>query len=92
MEMLELRKAGMSLAQIFRAATIGNARQFKLESQLGSIEPGKIANLVLMKRSPLESGDAYDSITTVFVHGQAVPRASLSADSNGPSAIPVVAR
>jgi imidazolonepropionase-like amidohydrolase len=82
MEMLELRKAGMSLAQIFRAATISNARQFKLESQIGSIEPGKIANLVLLKSSPLESVDAYDSITTVFVHGQAVPRASLSADSN----------
>jgi hypothetical protein len=92
MEMLDLRKAGMSLAQIFRAATISNARQFKLESQLGSIEPGKIANLVLLKRSPLESVDAYDSIATVFVHGQAISRASLSADSNGASAAPVVAR
>jgi len=82
LEMKQLQKAGMSLAQIFRAATINNAREFKMESQLGSIEPGKIANLVLMKRSPLETVDAYDSITTVWVHGKTVPRDSLAADSS----------
>jgi imidazolonepropionase-like amidohydrolase len=82
LEMEQLQKAGMSLAQIFRAATINNAREFKMESQLGSIEPGKIANLVLMKKSPLESVDAYDSITTVWVHGKAVARDSLAVSSD----------
>jgi imidazolonepropionase-like amidohydrolase len=81
LEMKQLQNAGMSLAQIFRAATINNAREFKMDSQLGSIEPGKIANLVLMKKSPLESVDAYDSVTTVFVHGKAIPRDSLAVDS-----------
>jgi imidazolonepropionase-like amidohydrolase len=82
MEMKQLLKAGMSLEQIFKAATISNAREFKLESQLGSIEPGKVANLVLMKQSPMETVDAYDSITTVWVHGKEIPRDSLAADSN----------
>jgi imidazolonepropionase-like amidohydrolase len=82
LEMKQLQKAGMSLAQIFRAATINNAREFKMESQLSSIEPGKIANLVLMKKSPLETVDAYDSITTVWVHGKAVSRDSLAANTN----------
>jgi imidazolonepropionase-like amidohydrolase len=82
LEMKQLEKAGMSLTQIFRAATINNAREFKVESQLGSIEPGKIANLVLMKKSPLESVDAYDSITTVWVHGKAIGRDSLAVDAN----------
>jgi imidazolonepropionase-like amidohydrolase len=45
LEMKQLERAGMSLAQIFRAATTNNAREFKMEGQLGSIEPGKIANL-----------------------------------------------
>src|SRR3984957_12869997 len=49
LEMQQLQKAGLSLAQIFRAATISNAREFKLDSQLGTIEPGKIANLVLLR-------------------------------------------
>jgi imidazolonepropionase-like amidohydrolase len=43
-----------------------NAKELKLDSLRGTIEPGKIANLVLLKKSPLESVDAYDSITTVF--------------------------
>ncbi len=80
-EMKQLRKAGLSLAQIFTAATISNAREFKLDSQLGTIEPGKIANLVLMKKSPLESIDAYDSITTVWLHGKAISRESLAVPS-----------
>jgi imidazolonepropionase-like amidohydrolase len=81
-EMQQLQKAGMSLAQIFRAATISNAREFKLDSQLGTIEPGKVANLVLLKKSPLQSLDAYDSITTVWVHGNQVSRDSLAVGSN----------
>jgi imidazolonepropionase-like amidohydrolase len=81
LEMQQLQKAGLSLEQIFKAATIGNAREFKLDSQLGTIEPGKIANLILLKKSPLESVDAYDSIALVWVHGKQVTRDSLAANS-----------
>jgi imidazolonepropionase-like amidohydrolase len=81
LEMQQLQKAGLSLAQIFKAATISNAREFKLDSQVGTIEPGKIANLLLLKKSPLESVDAYDSITTIWIHGVAVTRESLAATS-----------
>jgi imidazolonepropionase-like amidohydrolase len=81
LEMRQLQKSGVSLTQILRAATINNAREFKMESQLGTIEPGKVANLVLMKKSPLDTVDAYDSITTVWVHGRTIPRGSLAANS-----------
>ena len=86
LEMQQLQRAGMSLRQIFLAATINNAREFDLEAQLGTIEPGKVANLVLMKKSPLETVDAYDSITTVWLHGKAIPRASLGANFRPKSA------
>jgi len=82
LEMLQLQKAGLSLTQIFNAATINNAREFKMDSQIGSIEPGKIANLVMLKQSPLESLDAYDTITTVWVHGNAISRERLAVNSN----------
>ena len=55
------------------------SRAFHLDAQLGTIEPGKIANLVLLKKSPLESVDAYDTIDTVWVHGTAIPRGTLEA-------------
>jgi imidazolonepropionase-like amidohydrolase len=79
LEMQQWQKAGLSLAQILEAATINNAREFHLDAQLGTIEPGKIANLVLLDKSPLESVEAYDSIVTVWVHGAAIPRERLAA-------------
>jgi hypothetical protein len=82
LEMKQLHDAGLSLEQIFRAATINNARQFKLDSQVGTIEPGKVANLVLLRKSPLESVDAYDSIVTVWVHGRPISRDSLAVSPN----------
>jgi hypothetical protein len=82
LEMQQLQRAGLSLEQIFRAATINNAREFRLNSQLGTIEPGKIANLVLLKKSPLETVEAYDTIVTVWVHGRPASRSSLAANSS----------
>ncbi len=79
LEMQHLHEAGLTLAQILRAATISNAREFKIDSAYGTIEPGKVANLVLLRRSPLESIEAYDSISVIWVHGVAVPRDSLAA-------------
>jgi imidazolonepropionase-like amidohydrolase len=81
LEMQQLQRAGLSLEQIFTAATINNAREFKLDSQLGTIEPGKIANLVLLKKSPLESVDAYDSIVTVWIRGKQLSRENLAFSS-----------
>lgn len=85
LEMKQLQIAGMSLAQIFKAATLNNAREFKMESQIGTIEQGKVANLLLMKKNPLETVEAYDSITTVFVHGHPIPRESLAVDAENDS-------
>ena len=79
LEMRRLHAAGMSLAQVFRAATINNARTFKLDARLGTIEVGKTANLLLMRTSPLADIGAYDSVVTLWVGGQQVARAQLAA-------------
>lgn len=80
LEMQNLRKAGLSLEQIFKAATINNARAFHLDRDLGTIEAGKVANLVLMKASPLQDIRAYDTVETVWVRGKPAARESLAAD------------
>jgi hypothetical protein len=82
LEMQQLREAGLSLKQIFTAATINNAREFRIDSQVGTIEPGKLANLLLLRKSPLENVDEYDSIVMVWVHGKAISRNSLAAAAN----------
>lgn len=81
LEMQRLHEAGLSLAQVFKAATINNARTFKIDKRVGTIEAGKAANLLLMKHSPLADIKAYDSIETVWVRGEQVRRERLAADS-----------
>ncbi len=79
LEMNNWVAAGVSQKQLFRALTIDNARVLRLERQLGTVEPGKVANLLLLRADPLQSVEAYDTIETVFLHGRPIPRAVLSA-------------
>jgi len=64
---------------LFRALTIDNACAIGLEGEVGSIEPGKTANLLLLGGNPLKSVKAYDTIETVFLHGRPIARETLSA-------------
>lgn len=74
-------RAGMSEAALFEALTIANARAFGLEAEVGSIEPGKRAHLLLVRQDPLQTIEAYDAIDTVFVSGVPFERSELSARS-----------
>jgi imidazolonepropionase-like amidohydrolase len=71
--------AGVSEEKLFRALTIDNASLLRLDDRIGTIQPGKTANLLLLRSNPLESVKAYDSIETVFLHGRPIPRTELSA-------------
>ena len=45
-----------------RAVTIDAARQHFEEAEKGSLEPGKLADLVILSRSPLETPETIDAI------------------------------
>jgi imidazolonepropionase-like amidohydrolase len=77
LELQQWAEAGMSLSRILRAATLDNASAFGLARELGSIEVGKRADMLLLAQNPLESIWAYDSIDTVFLNGEPIPRARL---------------
>jgi cytosine/adenosine deaminase-related metal-dependent hydrolase len=69
--------AGAPLGLILRAATLGNASALGLSRDLGSIEVGKRADLLLLARNPLASVTAYDSIEMIFLNGEPIARESL---------------
>lgn len=79
LEMRNWVKAGIPPEAILNAATLANARAFGLDDELGSIELGKQADLLLLKSNPLEKTDAYNDIAIVIVDGVAIQRASLAA-------------
>ena len=72
-------EAGVPLPAILRAATLGNAEAFGLARDLGSIEVGKRADLLLLRSDPLRRIDAWETIETVFLDGRPLPRSSLRA-------------
>jgi len=50
----------------------------RLDRDIGSIEKGKRANLLLLRANPLENVEAYNTIEAVLLAGRVLPRESLS--------------
>lgn len=72
-EMELLSESGISNAEIIVAATMENARFFRISNRLGSIEKGKIADMVLINGDPLADIKATRNIAKVMMNGVWVP-------------------
>ena len=80
-EMRSMAQAGIPLSAIFAAATINNARQLGLDQDYGTIDKGKIANLLLLDANPLANVEAWTRIDQVILRGEPIDRKSLAADA-----------
>lgn len=78
-EMQRLVAAGLSPAQIFRAATLVNARALKLDHDVGIVAVGKRANLLMLRADPTQTIEAYHDIVKVILGGRVLDPASLAA-------------
>jgi predicted amidohydrolase YtcJ len=79
LEMRLLIDAGLTPAQVVRAATLTNAEAFGLTRDLGTVQVGKRANLLLTRQDPTQSIQAYDDIVKVILGGRILDRAELAA-------------
>ena len=69
-EMQLLAEGGMVPMRILRAATINGAKTWGLDHQLGSIEPGKLADLIVLDRDPLVDIKNANSVRYTMVNGR----------------------
>ena len=62
-ELANFVAAGLSPVEALRTATVAPARMMGLESQQGTVEVGKRADLLLLARNPLDNvGNAADRV------------------------------
>ncbi|MDW8157870.1 MAG: amidohydrolase family protein [Bacteroidia bacterium] len=81
-EALLFRKAGLTNWQILRAATYDAAKMFRKEHEIGSIQKGKRADIVVLNQNPLDSILHLGDIYMVIKYGIPFLRDSLITFSN----------
>lgn len=90
-ELIVLVDGGFTPMQALLMATRDNAAFLGKAEELGTIEPGKLADLVVLSANPLEKIDHIQQIDLVIKEGQIVDR-SYHADSSIPTPEPKLAR
>jgi len=63
-------KAGMPAMEAIQSATMGGAALLQIEDQLGSVEAGKIADLIAVNGDPLSDISSLERVTFVMKEGQ----------------------
>lgn len=76
---LVVKEIGLTPMEALQSATRNPARFFGLEDSLGTIAPGKLADLVLLEANPLEDISNTKKIAAVVVGGKLLDRPALDA-------------
>ena len=82
-EIWMMTQGGMTPQNALRTATIDAARSLGLDRDIGSLEPGKLADLVILDRNPLENIENTDSVAMVMVNGRLFDAATLNEVASG---------
>jgi imidazolonepropionase-like amidohydrolase/Tol biopolymer transport system component len=69
-EMWNLSQGGMTNEEVLKAATIHGAEYIGMEDHLGSIAPGKLADIIVLDHDPLEDIQNINSVIYTMVNGR----------------------
>ncbi|KYP14415.1 amidohydrolase family protein [Flavihumibacter sp. CACIAM 22H1] len=72
MEFVYMTEAGMPALEAIRAATLNAAELLGMQEQLGSIEPGKLADIIAVDGDPLQDIRAMGKVSFVLKDGKII--------------------
>lgn len=72
-----LAGAGLAPLQVLQAATLNPAKVMGRTTDYGTVEAGKVADLLLLNVNPVRNVRALHDIEAVFLHGKILDRAAL---------------
>jgi imidazolonepropionase-like amidohydrolase len=78
-----LVEAGFSAEQAVQIMTLNGARILGVDRELGSIAPGKLADLVVVQGDPLRAPEAIHRVVTIFKGGAGYDSGQLRAAARG---------
>jgi imidazolonepropionase-like amidohydrolase len=75
--LLGAQDIGMKPMHALQGVTRNIARAYKVDKDLGTLEPGKFADLLILDRNPLQNAENYNSISVVMKEGKVVDHHAL---------------
>ncbi|WP_321490105.1 amidohydrolase family protein [uncultured Hyphomonas sp.] len=75
-EMDLMQRAGMEPVDVLKSATLNGAKAIGQEELMGTIQPGKLANLVFLNENPLNDINNTKAIELVVKRGTQYPRSN----------------
>jgi len=86
-ELLDLTLSGLSNHDALRAATIISAKYCGAEKEQGSVEIGKLADMIMLDNNPLENIEHTQTINGVFLNGIYYDKSKLEDLKEGTSSL-----
>lgn len=83
-ELWLLQMGGMTNMEALQAATINGANYLGMETEIGSIEEGKLADLLVLEKNPLENIRNSESIEYTMVNGRLYKADTMNEVGNDP--------
>ncbi|MDH5806101.1 MAG: amidohydrolase family protein, partial [Gemmatimonadota bacterium] len=81
-ELWMFEQGGMTPLESIRAATLNGARYLGLDDDLGSLEAGKLADIIVLSDNPLENVRNTESVELVMLNGRLYDAATMNEIGN----------
>ena len=81
-ELWMLQQGGMSNHEALRAATLNGAFYLGMEKEIGSLETGKLADLIVLDKNPLENIQNSEDVVYTMVNGRLYDAATMQEIGN----------